>query len=519
MLDWALLPRGSERRRSFPINHDLARLVFSSLSYRRGAATQKQRHPFVSSIASSSIIDSIIINHRYHHHHHQSNNTSILHIMTAAPTRFIFSDQDHAKFLDSPVKAEFLKLVTAMGRSCTDVTSFQFNPEQPLTGLSPAMACLHGALSQMQTWLEDFPPDTTVQARFGNPSFKKWHERWVERSPNIVYTILKVNQEYPDPKDYEMEVLQLAATRGTEAAQASLDMETIADEQDREVIVELCAYLHDAFGHVVRLDYGTGHESSFQVFLFSLCKIGCFGSTPTEPPSKERLKAITLSIYSAYLAITRQVQTDYMLEPAGSHGVWGLDDYHCLPFYYGACQMQGIDEELSPSSIHDDLLLDKEGQRLMYLGCIRYIKSLKKGVPFFECSPMLNDISNLNSWSKVSSGLLRLYEGEVLKKRPVVQHFVFGKLFPANWKASQAPRPPPEGNQSFRSAAAPGVVTGSAQLPATRAPWADERTLSPPPSPKRAANRGVGVKKVAEKGADKKAGAETETKNARTTDE
>ena len=174
--------------------------------------------------------------------------------------------------------------------------------------------------------------------------------------------------------------------------------------------------------------------------------------------------------------MTRQVQTDYMLEPAGSHGVWGLDDYHCLPFYFGACQMQSIDDDLEPSSIHDLSKLQNDGDRLLYFGCIRYIKALKKGVPFFECSPMLNDISSLNSWTKVSSGLLRLYEGEVLKKRPVVQHFRFGKLFPANWKPSQAPRPPPAGNQSFRSPPTTQAPWASAQLPATRAPWVNDDT-------------------------------------------
>jgi hypothetical protein len=42
---------------------------------------------------------------------------------------------------------------------------------------------------------------------------------------------------------------------------------------------------------------------------------------------------------------------------------------------------------------------------------------------------MLNDISQLPTWSKVASGLLKLYEGEVLNKRQVVQHFLFGNLF------------------------------------------------------------------------------------------
>jgi len=332
------------------------------------------------------------------------------------PCRFIYNDDDMEQFKNSSAREKLLRLTAAMGKSCASA-DYQYDPKNPLKGISPAMAALHGSLTAMLTWLLDYPPESRAQARFGNPMFRKWHERLVERSTSIVCTVLKMHQEYPGPQDYGSDILESASKQGKEATGLVKEFDSIPSEEDKIVVSELISYLQAAFGHPIRLDYGTGHESSFQVFLYCLCKLGCFGSTESEPPAMERLKGITLSIYHAYLTLTRQLQTDYMLEPAGSHGVWGLDDYHCLPFYFGACQLQADGGDYTPASIHEDSVLAREGDTFLYFGCIRYIKSLKKGVPFFEHSPMLNDISQLATWQKVATGLLRLYEGEVLDKR------------------------------------------------------------------------------------------------------
>jgi Phosphotyrosyl phosphate activator (PTPA) protein len=47
-------------------------------------------------------------------------------------------------------------------------------------------------------------------------------------------------------------------------------------------------------------------------------------------------------------------------------------------------------------------LLLREGDDWMYLGAVAFTRSLKKGAPFAECCPMLNDISGQPSWNKVS---------------------------------------------------------------------------------------------------------------------
>ena len=64
----------------------------------------------------------------------------------------------------------------------------------------------------------------------------------------------------------------------------------------------------------------------------------------------------------------------------------------------------------------------------MYFGCIKFIKSVKKGVPFGEGSPILNDISAVGTWDKVTQGLLKMFQAEVIGKLPVIKHLKFGSI-------------------------------------------------------------------------------------------
>mmetsp|Transcript_10627 Transcript_10627/g.31075 ORF Transcript_10627/g.31075 Transcript_10627/m.31075 type:complete len:424 (+) Transcript_10627:112-1383(+) len=388
------------------------------------------------------------------------------------PRRCIFDDIDMKCFMESSTKTELLNFVEAMGKACASPTGdgASFDPAQPLPNLPPAMACLHGSLQEMVRWVDDIPPVTessgtasgsasAISIRFGNPSFRTWHDRLVERSDAIITTILQARSD-------DTLTPELACQRGKDAAAGVLKPE--GDDSVRQV----SPYLHDSFGHSIRLDYGTGHESSFLVFLLILSKAKCFGKDEAAP-SLVTLRAVTLSLFDQYLKVTRRLQTDYRLEPAGSHGVWGLDDYHCLPFYFGACQLGGtsgpsIPHELQyPRCIMDERTINDYGDQYMYLGCIRYIRQLKQGVPFFESSPMLFDISQtMPSWDKVARGLLRLYQGEVLDKKVVVQHFVFSKLFPCTWTPSRTELPTPP-TETFRT-----NPQEQPPIPVTRAPWA-----------------------------------------------
>ena len=67
--------------------------------------------------------------------------------------------------------------------------------------------------------------------------------------------------------------------------------------------------------------------------------------------SQEDHPALVLKVFWKYIGVMRALQFAYWLEPAGSHGVWGLDDYHFLPFMFGSSQLIS-----NVSSLHAGIL-------------------------------------------------------------------------------------------------------------------------------------------------------------------
>jgi serine/threonine-protein phosphatase 2A activator len=295
------------------------------------------------------------------------------------PSRRILSKKDHDLFLASPssslVKAWIFGLTEAVaGSPCSAVQ------DSEVSGTVDAILKL---LNEAETLVSQAPPNEQGGSRFGNKAFRGFLDLVEERVP---------------------------------AWHESIGV------KDREAVAEVSTYLNQSFGNGNRIDYGSGHELNFLVWLLCLYQLGLL--------KRADFKPLVLRVFSRYLVIMRLIQMTYYLEPAGSHGVWGLDDYQFLPFLFGASQL--LDHPyITPRAIHQELSLEEFGDDFMYLGQISFVNSTKtvKGLRWH--SPMLDDISSARSWSKIEGGMRRMFVAEILGKLPVMQHFLFGSLVPA----------------------------------------------------------------------------------------
>ncbi|KAK0562051.1 Serine/threonine-protein phosphatase 2A activator 2, partial [Tilletia horrida] len=269
--------------------------------------------------------------------------------------------------------------------------------------------------------------------RFGNPTFRHFYDDVVARSDELHARFFPALREDAERDTPEQRRFKRVARR------------------------ELKAYFDEAWGNARRIDYGSGMELNFMCWLLILYKLGIFddavpatsssssSSTASPAPLSQLGPALFLRAFWSYILLMRRIQSTYFLEPAGSHGVWGLDDYHFLPFLLGAAQLSDH-QFLRPSSIHSVDVLSppsKYPQEYMYLSQIALLHSIKtipsaSGTGSAEPSPnslrwhspMLDDISSVKSWAQVERGMWKMFEAEVVGKLPVAQHFLFGQVLP-----------------------------------------------------------------------------------------
>jgi len=215
--------------------------------------------------------------------------------------RAIYSEADLANFKESKTYADFLDFVRLCGSKVKGCPA-----EAPVAYMTiPIIGKIVAFFDKLQKLTDEIPP-IQQPMRFGNKAFRQWYQRVVDIEVGVFLA----------------------------------DILTPEQQQEEGFSVELQAYLFGSFGNEVRIDYGTGHETSFAIFLFCLHRAGLV--------DEDSLKPLILGAFGGYLTLMRHLQLVYMLEPAGSHGVWGLDDYQCLLFVWGSAQVRVVSCPVMP---------------------------------------------------------------------------------------------------------------------------------------------------------------------------
>ncbi|KAL1590900.1 hypothetical protein WHR41_00377 [Cladosporium halotolerans] len=304
----------------------------------------------------------------------------------AAPSRRILSEEDHKTFLESDTHNLIVSFVFTLSDSVRQKTVSDVKKSD--AAQDATILALLAVLDDADELLKQCPPLDTG-SRFGNPVFRTF-------------------------------LSEVEKKQGTWHEKVGV--------KDASAVAELSTYLSNSFGNGTRIDYGSGHELNFILWLLCLRQLNLI------PDSA--FPALALIVFPRYLKVMRDVQSTYYLEPAGSHGVWGLDDYQFLPFLFGASQL--VDHKhIRPLSIHNQMIVEECAKDYLYLDQIQWVNATKTVQGLRWHSPMLDDISAAKNWGKVEAGMRRMFLAEVLAKLPVAQHFLFGSLLPAAPDMSQ----------------------------------------------------------------------------------
>lgn len=112
-----------------------------------------------------------------------------------------------------------------------------------------------------------------------------------------------------------------------------------------------------------------GHELEFICFLKDLYDLKGFKDTD--------FKSLVLIVINRYFELVRSLLDRYTLEPAGSKGAWGIDDYQFLPFIFGSSQLT-TRNDIPPSMTTDLAFVREYKDDYMFMRAMEY-KILVRG--------------------------------------------------------------------------------------------------------------------------------------------
>ncbi|KAK2120429.1 hypothetical protein P7K49_001815 [Saguinus oedipus] len=258
-----------------------------------------------------------------------------------------------------------------------------------------AIEKLLALLNTLDRWIDETPP-VDQPSRFGNKAYRTWYAKLDEEAENLVATVVPTHlaAAVPEVAVYLKESVGNSTridygTGGLKALSASKShqefakyLQRIGAAGGRGLIVSMLTLLGGAL--ITDLDSGrpkqsqsfswttvnVGHEAAFAAFLCCLCKIGVL--------RVDDQIAIVFKVFNRYLEVMRKLQKTYRMEPAGSQGVWGLDDFQFLPFIWGSSQL--IDHPyLEPRHFVDEKAVNENHKDYMFLECILFITESANG--------------------------------------------------------------------------------------------------------------------------------------------
>uniref|UniRef100_A0A6G3MF99 Serine/threonine-protein phosphatase 2A activator n=1 Tax=Henneguya salminicola TaxID=69463 RepID=A0A6G3MF99_HENSL len=229
-------------------------------------------------------------------------------------------------FLSSPAYKIYLNFISYL---CESVKGRVLRSDEQI---SDNMAKIVTILEELDSFITLIPLREKTMGRFGNLAYRDWNQKMSDNAEKYILSLF-------EPTVIENDIVQL-----------------------------LINYFKDSFGNPTRIDYGTGHEGAFAFLLCCLHKLNYFGENDGH--------LISLIVIKRYIQLVRNIQKTFTLEPAGSHGSWGLDDFQFLPYILGASQMITPTPKFSPNDILNKNICCQNKNDYLFLGCIDFINQV-----------------------------------------------------------------------------------------------------------------------------------------------